>query len=71
MGLSILANHIDKFKSIDTKYDSFNRDFRTGKKRILVDRTALKSQAKVDDTGNINYVTYFDTEDETYVAIGE
>lgn len=70
MGLSILANHIDKFKSIDTKYDSFNRDFRTGKKRILVDRTSLKAQAKVDDTGNINYVTYFDTEDETYVAIG-
>jgi A118 family predicted phage portal protein len=27
MGLSIYANHIDKFKSIDTKYDSFNNEF--------------------------------------------
>lgn len=70
MGISILANHIDKFKSIDTKYDSFTRDFKTGKKRILVDRSALKQQAQVDNSGNINYVTYFDTEDETYVAIG-
>ena len=69
MGLSILANHIDKFKAIDTKYDSFNREFVTGKKRVLVDRTAVKKKAESDAEGNINYVSYFDTDDEVYVAI--
>lgn len=70
MGLSILANQIDKFKAIDIKYDSFNREFLTGKKRILIDRTAVKKKAIPDpETGNVNYVSYFDVNDEVYVAI--
>lgn len=69
MGLSILANQIDKFKAIDIKYDSFNREFRTGKKRVLIDRTAVKKKADVDSEGNVNYVSYFDNDDEVYVAI--
>ena len=69
MGLSVLANQIDKFKSIDTKYDSFNREFRTGKKRVLVDRTTVKKKTEVDADGNVNYVSYFDNDDEVYVAI--
>ena len=70
MGLSILANQIDKFKAIDIKYDSFNREFLTGKKRILIDRTAVKKKAVADpETGNVNYVSYFDVNDEVYVAI--
>lgn len=70
MGLSIIANQIDKFKAIDIKYDSFNREFLTGKKRILIDRTAVKKKAVPDpETGNVNYVSYFDVNDEVYVAI--
>lgn len=70
MGLSILANQIDKFKAIDIKYDSFNREFLTGKKRILIDRTAVKKKVVPDpETGNVNYVSYFDVNDEVYVAI--
>lgn len=70
MGLSILANQIDKLKAIDIKYDSFNREFLTGKKRILIDRTAVKKKAVPDpETGNVNYVSYFDVNDEVYVAI--
>lgn len=69
MGISILANHIDKFKSIDTKYDLFDREFVTGKKRILVDRKAVKKKVEADAEGNVNYVSYFDTNDEVYVAI--
>ena len=70
MGLSIFANQIDKFKAIDIKYDSFNREFLTGKKRILIDRTAVKKKAEPDpETGNVNYVSYFDVNDEVYVAI--
>lgn len=69
MGLSIYANHIDKFKALDTKYDSFTNEFELGKKRILVDRTALKSATQVDTNGNITNVSYFDRNDKAYVAI--
>lgn len=70
MGLSVLANQIDKFKAIDTKYDSFHREFRTGKKRVLIDRTAVKRRPDYNSKdGKINLVSYFDTDDEVYVAI--
>lgn len=70
MGLSILANQIDKFKSIDTKYDSFDHEFVSGKRRILIDRSAVKKKADgVDDNGNIIYTSYFDVNDDVYVAI--
>ena len=70
MGLSILANQIDKFKSIDTKYDSFDHEFASGKRRVLVDRKAVKKRAEgVDDNNNIIYTSYFDANDDVYVAI--
>lgn len=70
MGISILANQIDKFKSIDTKYDSFDHEFVSGKRRILIDRNAVKKKATgVDDNNNIIYTSYFDTNDDVYVAI--
>lgn len=69
MGISILANSIDRFKSIDLKYDSFCREFKMGKKRILVDPTAMKAQMVADQNGNAHYVQYFDTEDEAYIGI--
>ncbi len=69
LGLSIYANSIDKFKSIDTKYDSFNNEFELGKKRILVDRTAIKQAVEVDASGNVSNVSYFDRNDKAYVAI--
>ena len=69
MGISVLANSIDRFKSIDMKYDSFDRDFKLGKKRILVDPTAMKAQMTADNEGNTHMVQYFDTEDEAYIGI--
>lgn len=70
MGISILANHIDKFKSIDTKYDGFDHEFVSGRRRILIDRNAVKKKATgVDDNNNIIYTSYFDTSDDVYVAI--
>ena len=69
MGISVLANSIDRFKSIDMKYDSFYREFKLGKKRILVDPTAMKAQMVADNEGNTHLVQYFDTEDEAYVGI--
>lgn len=70
MGLSILANHLDKFKAIDIKYDSFDHEFSSGKRRILINRNAIKKKATgVDNNNNIVYASYFDASDDVYVAI--
>ena len=69
LGISIFANAIDNLKAIDTKYDSFVREFELGKKRIMVDSTSLKAKVNVDENGNTSYVKYFDTNDKAYVAV--
>ena len=69
MGISVLANSIDRFKTIDIKYDSFCNEFELGKKRILVDQTAMKGQVQVDENGNQRFIQYFDANDKAYVGI--
>lgn len=69
MGISILANSVDRFKSLDIKFDSFYNEFKLSRKRILVDPTAMKAQTQSDLDGNIRYVQYFDTNDEVYVGV--
>ena len=69
MGLSIFANSIDKLKAIDTKYDSFDLEFIDGKRRILVDKTALKAAPQVEADGSISQQLFFDRNDRTYVAL--
>lgn len=69
MGISVLANSIDRFKALDIKYDSFSNEFELGKKRILVDPTAMKAQIVSDNEGKTRQVQYFDTNDKTYVGI--
>lgn len=69
MGISIYANSIDRFKSLDTKYDSFYNEFVLGKKRILVDQSAMKGGMETDEQGNPHFVQYFDKNDRVYVGI--
>lgn len=69
MGISIFANQIDKFKAIDIKYDSFTNEFILGKKRIVVDASALKSTTQVNEDGTITNTLYLDKNDTAYVAI--
>lgn len=69
MGISIFANSIDKLKSIDIKYDEFSQEYIDGKRRILVDKTALKGTPQVDENGNITTQIYFDRNDRTFVAV--
>lgn len=69
MGISVFANSIDRFKGIDIKYDSFFNEFKLGKKRILVDPTAMKASVSADENGNVRMVQYFDSNDETYVGV--
>ena len=70
MGLSILANHFDKFKAIDNKYDSFDREFDLGKRRVMVPMSMVKGKTVgVDENNNPVNVCYFDSNDEVYVGI--
>ena len=65
LGISLYANALDTMKAIDTAFDSFHREFRLGKKRIIVPAHMVK--ATVDPvTGSM--VRYFDATDETYEA---
>ncbi|MBP1971592.1 A118 family predicted phage portal protein [Virgibacillus natechei] len=63
LGISIFANALDTIKSIDTAFDSFNREFRLGKKRIIVPSHMVKSVVNTE-TGAME--RYFDSTDETY-----
>lgn len=65
IGTSIFASALDTLEAIDTKYDSFDREFRLGKKRIIVPTTAV--QAVPDLEGNVK--RYFDVNDEVYEAM--
>lgn len=69
MGISVFANSIDRYKSIDMKYDSFYREFKLGKKRILVDPTAMKGTIKTEVDGTARLVQYFDSNDEAFIGI--
>jgi len=69
LGISILANSIDRFKSLDIKYDSFNNEFILGKKRIIVDQSAMKGHMETDNEGNARFVQYFDKNDKIYQAL--
>ncbi len=69
MGISIYANSIDRFKSIDIKYDSFYNEFILGKKRIIVDQSAMKGTIESDGDGNTRFVQYFDKNDKIYQGI--
>lgn len=63
LGISLYANAIDTIQAIDTAFDSFHREFRLGRKRIIVPAHMLKPVVD-PETGQIH--RYFDSTDETY-----
>ena len=66
LGISVFANSLDTLKSIDIAFDSFQREFRLGKKRIIVPDSAIKTVID-PQTGQIQ--RYFDANDEVYEAM--
>lgn len=66
LGISIYSNALDTMKAIDTAFDSFHREFRLGKKRIIVPAHMVKT---VIDTETGTPRRYFDASDETYEAL--
>ena len=64
MGMSVFANSIDILKGIDLVYDSYQNEFRLGKKRIIV--PVGMAQLNSDETG---LTPVFDDNDTEFYAI--
>lgn len=65
LGISLYANALDTMRAIDTAFDSFHREFRLGRKRIIVPAHMVKV---VIDPQTGQQHRYFDATDETYEA---
>ena len=66
LGMSIYGNALETLHALDICYDSFVREFRLGKKRIIVPARAVRT---VVDPSNGAVRRYFDPGDETYEAL--
>ena len=66
LGVSIYANALSTLKALDVCYDSFIREFRLGKKRIIVPAQCIRTVVD-PDTGEPR--RYFDASDEAYEAL--
>ncbi len=66
LGISMYANAMDTLHAIDICFDSFVREFRLGKKRIIVPARMIRN---VVDPLTGKQVRYFDATDETYEAL--
>ena len=66
LGMSIYGNALETLHALDICYDSFVREFRLGKKRIIVPARAVRAVA---DPISGKLVRYFDASDETYEAL--
>lgn len=64
--MSIYSSALDTLQELDVAFDSFEREFRLGKKRIIVPTSAVKTI--VDPmTGEMR--RYFDANDEAYESL--
>jgi A118 family predicted phage portal protein len=66
LGVSLYGNAMETLHALDICYDSFVREFRLGKKRIIVPARAVRTVVD-PETGALR--RYFDATDETYEAL--
>ena len=66
LGMSIYGNSLETLHALDICFDSFVREFRLGKKRIIVPARSVRS---VVDPVSGKLCRYFDANDETYEAL--
>lgn len=66
LGISAYGNAFDTLHALDICYDSFVREFRLGKKRIIVPASAVRV---VTDPTDGHQRRYFDANDEVYEAL--
>lgn len=65
LGISVFAHVTDTLKALDIAFDSFNREFILGRKRVIIPTQAMRS---VTDPDSGKPVRYFDANDEAYEA---
>ncbi len=65
MGISVYANAIDQLEGVDLVYDSYQNEFRLGKKRITV--PINMARMVMEETGSVTPV--FDDNDTEFYAI--
>lgn len=65
LGVPIYNNAIDTMKSLDIAFDSFQREFRLGRKRLIVPASAVRTVLN-PESGELH--RYFDATDESYEA---
>ena len=66
LGMSMYGNALETLHALDVCFDSFVREFRLGKKRIIVPARAVRT---VIDPVSGRPLRYFDPNDETYEAL--
>lgn len=66
LGISMYGNSLDVLKSLDIAFDSFQREFVLGRKRIIVPASAIKHV--IDPETGMSH-RYFDSSDEVYEAM--
>lgn len=66
LGVSVFHNSVDTLKALDVAFDSFEREFTLGKKRIIVPSSCIQTVVN-PETGNTD--RYFDADDEAFVAL--
>ena len=66
LGMSMYGNALETLHALDICFDSFVREFRLGKKRIIVPARAVRT---VVDPTTGKVCRYFDPNDETYEAL--
>lgn len=66
LGMSMYGNSLETLHALDICHDSFVREFRLGKKRVIVPARAVRS---VVDPITGKLCRYFDANDETYEAM--
>lgn len=66
LGMSIFSSALDTLHGLDIMFDSFQREFVLGKKRIIAPARAMKMTAGVNGT---RLDRYFDADDEVWEAL--
>lgn len=66
LGISAFANSADTLKALDVVFDSFEREFVLGRKRIIVPAESIQTIFDVEKKRSCHY---YDPDDEVYVAI--
>ena len=67
LGMSIFASAMDTLHSSDIIFDSFQREFVLGRKRIIAPAKVMRKVPALNGSGAT--VTYFDANDEVYQAL--